>query len=1631
MKQKRANSTNRRASDATGRAGQPTAATSPGELVRAAVAHHQAGRLTQAADIYRQVLAVAPGQADALHLLGVIEHQQGNSASALELIGKAIALEPTAPMHFNRGLALRSLGDLSGAAHSYRQALSTKPDYAEAHYSLGVVLQEMGETDAAAESYRRAIACRPVYPLALNNLGNIQQQQRLWDAADESYRRAIAGDPGFAEAHNNLANLQKAQGRLEQAIASYRQAILVKPDYADAHSNLGAAYHAQGLADQAAACYRQAIKLDPAYLGAYNNLGALLKEQGVLDAAVACYEKALQLKPDFAEAHGNLANALLAQGRLDAAVESYRKALALKPDYVEAHSNLLFALSYHAESTPVQLRREAEQYGRNALAQAAPFTDWPRLVREGEGPAASPLRVGLVSGDLRNHPVGYFLESIVARLSPSRIELIAYPTSYREDALSARIKPCFKVWRPLAGLSDEAAAKAIRDDGVHVLIDLAGHTAHNRLPVFAWKPAPVQVSWLGYFATTGVPGMDYLLADRVSVPESDRAHFTEAIWSVPDTRLCFTPPDNGEKVSPGPLPAMRNGYITFACFQSLSKLNDDVLAVWGRIFRALPQARLRLQNKQLTNSDAREHLKRRLERVGIGAERVVVAGPAPRAEYLASHAEVDILLDTFPYPGGTTTCEALWMGVPTLTLLGNTMLSRQGASLLACVGLNDWIAEDREDYVAKALAHAADIEGLAELRSVLRRNALASPLFDAARFALNLEEAFEAMWQRFTEQGAADEGCIDALEAANPEVVEECATASADRPDASEALLGHLREAIEHHQAGRLGEAEAVYRLILKSDARQPDALHLLGALAHQTGQHAAAVQLIGQAIALHPTCGMHHNLGLALQALGEYSAARACYRNALVLKPDYVDAYANMGIACQLQGLLPEAVECYEKALSLAPENAQVHNNLANVLKVQGAHDAAIAHYRAALALRPDYPDALNNLGNALQAVGQPEEAVASYRAALAFKGDCADFHNNLGLALLASADLDAATGSFRAALAIAPQHVEALSNIGLVARLRGDWEAAIESFKQALLIKPDSTGALNGLGAALIMQGEYVQALQVCVHSLNIAESGETKALIAQSLEKLRFGADNQEARRLLVRAIAEPWGRPGDLLNVSISLIKSRAEMRDSLQGAMRVWTSRPGARETMAPSCLAPLIEDELLQCLLENTTVGDLALERMLTLARKSLLEAVCGANGEMDRLAADLGSPQAGILTFSCALARQCFINEYVYACTEGEFELASQLKERLGAALSAGAPFPPEWLASAGAYFPLANLPSIDKACAYPWPDAVSSLLKLQVVEPREERKIAQSISRLTGIEDAVSRLVQAQYEEHPYPRWIQPAPVGNASTVDMLLRQYFPFAAFYPLGKADAVDILIAGCGTGQHPIETARQVRGARVRAIDLSLASLSYAKRKAGELGVSNLEFAQADIMKLSAPSPEFDVIESVGVLHHLADPLAGWRQLLTLLRPRGFMRLGFYSDLGRQDVVAGRQFIAEHGYASTDEGIRRCRQDLMSEGNIARFSSLVTSRDFFGTSECRDLLFHVQEHRYTLPGLKAMLGELGLNFLGFYLDPITLEKYRVRFPADPAMTDLDSWHVFETENPHTFAGMYQFWVQRQS
>ncbi|MDO8948683.1 MAG: tetratricopeptide repeat protein [Desulfocapsaceae bacterium] len=764
------------------------------QVLQQAESHHNSGQIQAAEDLYRAILEIQPDHPNANYSLGVLSVESQQPITGLPFFRTAVTANPECKQYWLSYIdALIQAGQIDGACQALElsrqhglheedvetlarrlsnQQQGTQPTNATQqclaaslvpvlpkeeilpkkvpHAKAGETpsrkefnklagLQRKGQT-SAIEQFARDLTVRfPSHGLSWKTLGTIQYKQGLVDQALQSMQKALHLFPEDPGVHSELAVLLHKKGQLAEAEVHFNKALEIKPALTAAMCNLGNLLRDQGRFIESEAIFLQAIKLESSAL-LYNNLGTTLLEADRIVEAEFYYRRAIRITPRFALAHINLGVCLRKQGRLTEAIDHQRRAIKLDHQNTEQHSNILFTMNYTAD-TASSFLEEARQFGQIVKMKVKkPFSSW-------QCPAQPErLLVGLVSGDLYNHPVGFFLESILGNFDSNRVELIAYPTSPKADDLTARIKKCVKAWKPLFGMGDEAAARTIHADGVHVLLDLSGHTSHNRLPMFAWKPAPVQASWLGYFATTGVSEIDYFLADKVGVPEPQRENFTESLWYLPDTRLCFSAPNIDVPITP--LPALSKGHITFGCFQLLTKVGDEVLKVWSSILNALPDARLRWQCRQLGDPEVVKQLLERLQHWGIDTERVTFFGSMPRARYLAAHNEVDMILDTFPFPGGTTTCEALWMGIPTLTLAGNSLLSRQGASLLTAASLNEWVTTSKQDYIEKAIALTNNLDKLTNLRTGLRTQVLASPLFDAKRFARNFEEALWGMWQK-------------------------------------------------------------------------------------------------------------------------------------------------------------------------------------------------------------------------------------------------------------------------------------------------------------------------------------------------------------------------------------------------------------------------------------------------------------------------------------------------------------------------------------------------------------------------------------------------------------------------------------------------------------------------------------------------------------------------------------------------------------------------------------------------------------------------------------------------------------------------------------------------------------------
>lgn len=702
------------------------------------------GRLDEAVTRYRRALSLAPGVAAAHFNLGNALLELDQPVAAEASYRRAIALEPTlAAFHNNLGNALAKQDKPDEAIDCYRRATALDPGHARAHFNLANSLLAGGELAAAEDSLRRAIALAPERGPPHKALGKVYAKQEKFDRAVESFERAIALDPGDFEAYFNLGNALLEQGKVTEAEANYRRAIELQPTHPPLHNNLGNALTKQGKLDDAIKCYQQAIALDPKHYRAHFNLGNALRDQGKSDEALASYRRSLAINPDYAKLYNNLAGMLKAQGRAAEAVTFYRRAVELSPDERFIHSNLLMTLQYDPAMTPAALLAEHCAYDA-ALPRRAP------IVHANLRDPDRRLKIGYVSEDFRLHPVGSFLVPVLASHDRANFAVHCYYGHTREDPITAFLKSNAEVWRSTVGIGDDALTAMILRDGIDILVDLAGHTAGNRLPVFARRPAPVQVTWAGYVGTTGLAAIDYLIVDRWQSPPGSRRYTMEKLVLLPDGYICWAPPGNSSEV--GALPANQPGAVTFGCFNNLAKINPLVIALWGRLLRELPQSRLLMKTRELHDGPIRERILALFEVEDVAPDRIILEGMSPHLELLNRYSAVDIALDPFPYSGGVTTIEALWMGVPVVTMPGERFASRHSLSHLNNVGLGELAAESPEAYLRIATELACDLPRLAALRAGMRDRLRASPLLQGVRFTRGLEQAFRTMWRTWCEQ---------------------------------------------------------------------------------------------------------------------------------------------------------------------------------------------------------------------------------------------------------------------------------------------------------------------------------------------------------------------------------------------------------------------------------------------------------------------------------------------------------------------------------------------------------------------------------------------------------------------------------------------------------------------------------------------------------------------------------------------------------------------------------------------------------------------------------------------------------------------------------------------------------------
>lgn len=704
-------------------------------LLEQATQLHQAGRNGEAVAICRKILLAEPNNADARHLLGMALFREEKFDQAIEAIQRAIELAPNrAIFHRNLGAVLAGAGRHTEAVATLEAALRITPNSPEACNNLAIVLETLGRFDEAIDAADRAIRLRPDYADAHSNRGNSLLKSGRYREAADAFHKALQLEPRLPKTYHNLAHALRGLGRGAEAVAAARKAVEIKPDYAEGYDTLGSQLQAEHQHSEAVAAHEKSLQLRPDFAPAAYNLGNALNELGKIDESIAAFRQAAASDPRLGVVHHNLARALLQVADLDAALASHDRAIALCPNRADIHGAKLFALHFHPRFDPSAILREArnwnDQHARPVANQIAAFSNDHTPDRR--------LKIGYVSPDFREHVVGRNLLPILRRHDKEKFEVYYYSNVRREDEITAQFRGAADVWREIRNLDDAQVARMIRDDGIDILVDLAMHMADGRLMAFARKPAPVQVTWAAYPGTTGLAAMDYRLTDiYLDPPAQYDENYSEKSIRLPDSFWCYD--SLSDQATVNDLPAITTGHITFGCFNNFCKITDVVLGHWRNVLDAVPGSRLILLAPP---GNHRNHV---LQKLGDCVDFVAYL---PREKYLEIYHRVDLGLDSYPYNGHTTSLDSLWMGVPVISLCGNSVASRAGLSQLSNLGLQEeFVAKTPEQFTALAVKWASNLAGLAELRRNLRSRMEKSPLMDAPRFARNLESAYRQMWQ--------------------------------------------------------------------------------------------------------------------------------------------------------------------------------------------------------------------------------------------------------------------------------------------------------------------------------------------------------------------------------------------------------------------------------------------------------------------------------------------------------------------------------------------------------------------------------------------------------------------------------------------------------------------------------------------------------------------------------------------------------------------------------------------------------------------------------------------------------------------------------------------------------------------
>ncbi|MGK5049141.1 tetratricopeptide repeat protein [Janthinobacterium sp. GB4P2] len=926
----------------------------------------------------------------AVHTPSATEQQKAAASAAIARCRKALANRPdVASLHDELATNLAILEQYKEAEAAFLRAIELAPT-SDTICAYGELLAKTNRHTEAIDLWQKALIDDSDNHAIYNYLGLAYQETGQLDLALAAHRQMLRLSPGNAVAYNNIGSLLQTQNRFQEAMQSYHHALLAKPEFDLAHLNAGSCLMHLGWYDAAMAIFKDTIKLNPALLPAYINLAAMQNKLGLLEEALVTCEQILKINPNLAEIHSS-----------KLFVQSHKAGIDAEGQF-RAHQ--AFAQQFEAP-------------WRSSWAQHGNQRDPDRQ-----------LRIGFVSADLNSHAVMNFLEPILEHLRHANtLELVIYCNNNINDVVTAQLRETMPHWHDVQHLSDTVMAQQIEDDGIDILIDLSGHTAFNRLPVFARKPAPLQLTWMGYPMTSGLQAMDYYLTDRYySPPGMFDAQFTEKLLRLPASAP-FMPAQNAPAVSIAP--CLHNGHITFGSFNRPNKISPAVIEHWANLLKAVPEARMVLGG--MPSDQVCDSLRQAFIKEGIASDRLSFYLQTKMHDYLALHRLVDVCLDTFPYAGGTTTSHALWMGVPTLTMTGDTLPGRVGATILGHAELHDFIAQNQTEFIQKGIALASQLDHLAALRSGMRMRMSKSALGQPALIAAGLDNALRQIWQRWCAGLPAVSFDADPTQSSLSKRAASMQSLHEVKVDTA------LLLAIEHHQANRLVEAETLYMAILHKEPAHAIANHNMGLLAGQLGYPAEALLYLAAAHAAAPaevefcvsyTQALHRN-GKAKDALdvltaamtrggdndalrslhaqiqatsedeqpseveaehifalyqaGQYVELEAASRAVVTRYPRSGFAWSVLGTALQVQG--KDALGTLQTAVELAPHDAQAHGNLGNAWQAAGQHTLAIDSYQQAIMLDTTFSEAYCNMASAQQALGLLAEAAQSYQQALA----------------------------------------------------------------------------------------------------------------------------------------------------------------------------------------------------------------------------------------------------------------------------------------------------------------------------------------------------------------------------------------------------------------------------------------------------------------------------------------------------------------------------------------------------------------------------------------------------------------------------------------------------------------------